>query len=284
MHGAGWKSLVTAAVLVLAGGIPVALGASIGVNYVDTGDGGVQDGTSDALAPAEVAGAPGYEQVNWNNLGRWGGGVGVKDSTGNASGVTVTWDSNNTWGIGIGTATPNNKLMNGYIDATGQPNRDSDVPYQFWWNENKPEVCAIGLSAWLAAQGATSYKVIVYTDGDTWDQGRKSEYWLQSPGDLNDPPQALGADLTSHVFAVDAANFDGTFSQIPLSANSVDAAAAGNYIVFSGLTADRFMLRTEERDYRATINGMQIVAVPEPTSIGLFLLAAMGLLARRRAA
>lgn len=284
MRGIGWKSAVIAAVAVLIAGLPVAWGASVGVNFVDTGDGGVQDGTGDALTSAEVAGAPGYEQANWNNLGRWGAGTGVKDSTGAASGVTITWDSNNTWNLGIGTGTPNNKLMNGYIDATGQANRDGDVPYQFWWNENKPEACAIGLSAWLAAQGATSYKVIVYTDGDTWNENRKSEYWLQSPGDLNDPPQALGADLTSHVFALDAANFDGTFSRIPLSANSVDAAAAGNYIVFSGLTADRFMLRTEERDYRATINGFQIVAVPEPASIGLFLLAAMGLLARRRAA
>lgn len=284
MRGVEWKLGVAVAALLTCAGLPAAWGSSVGVNFVDTSNGGVQDGTSDALAPGEVAGAPGYEQANWNNLGRWGATVGVKDSTGAASGITVTWDSNNTWAVGIGTDTPNKKLMNGYIDATGQANRDTDVPYQFWWNENKPEVYASGMSAWLAAQGMSSYMVIVYTDGDTWDQGRKSEYWLQAPGDLNDPPQALGADLSTHVFAMDTANFNGTFVQIPLSANSVDAAAPGNYIVFSGLTADRFMLRTEERDFRATINGMQIVAIPEPASIGFFFMAALGLLARRRSA
>lgn len=286
MRGIGWRSAVAAAAAVLIAGLPLAWGSSVGVNFVATGDGGVQNGTGDALAAAEVAGAPSYAQANWNNLGRWGAGTTVNDSTGAASGVAITWDSNNTWSIGIGTATPNDKLMNGYLDATGQANLDSDVPYQFWWNENKPEACARGIGAWLAAQGATSYDVVVYMDGDET-SGRVAEYWLQAPGDSNDPPQALGSILTPQVFVKDTANFAGTFVQAPLSANSADAAAEANMIVFTGLTADSFILKTEEisgNALRATISGFQIVAVPEPASIGLFMLAIMGLLARRRAA
>jgi hypothetical protein len=255
----------------------------IGANFVATNDGGVQDAVADALAVDELAGAPDFEQVNWNNLGRWGSSVGVKDSTGAASGVLVTWDANNTWNTGAGTTTPNRKLMNGYIDALGLANVDTE-PYGFWSNDNKPQAFVTGLSAWLAAQGQPAYDVIVYTDGDAR-EGRKSEYWLQEASGGN-PPTTLGADLTPHVFAMDPINFQDTdaFTQIPLSANSVDDAAEGNYIVFKGLTADSFLLRTEEQTFRATINGFQIVAVPEPASIGLLGLGAIGLLVRRRPA
>ena len=77
----------------------------------------------------------------------------MNDSTGAASGVTVTWDSNNTWNTGAGNSTADRKLMHGYLDATGQANWET-VPYQFYWNENKPEAYVHGLGAWLAAQGS----------------------------------------------------------------------------------------------------------------------------------
>ncbi|MBP7933016.1 MAG: PEP-CTERM sorting domain-containing protein [Phycisphaerae bacterium] len=278
MRGVGWKQVAAVATVLLCAGLPAAWGSSVGINFTDSGD--------ENLGAAESAGAPGYAQVNWNNLGRWGQGVAVNGSDGAASGITVTWDSNNTWRLGIGFGTPDYKLMNGYVDATGVANLDTAVPYNFWDNANKPEVCARGVSAWLAAQGAPSYNVVVYTDGDET-SGRVSEYWLQEPGDSNDPPTALGGILTPQVFVKDVINFSGTYIQAPLSANSADTAAEANMIVFTGLTADSFILKTEEISgsaLRATINGMQIVAVPEPASIGLFLLAAMGLLARRRAA
>jgi hypothetical protein len=262
-------------------GVSSASASIIGVNFVNNGGGFVQDGAVDALTPAEMAGAPGYTQMHWNNLGRWGQNVNAIDGTGAASGALVTWDSAWTWNTGVGAATPNHKLMHGYLDATGQPN-DNNTPYSFWDNKNKPEVYVSGLSAWLAAQGATSYNVVVYFDGDAT-AGRKAEYWLQ--GSLGgDPPNALGADLTSHVFASDVENFSGTFTQVPLSANSLDNAAAGNYLVFTGLNADNFILRTEEQSFRATISGMQIAVVPEPASLSLLGLGALALLARRRQA
>ncbi len=161
--------LLSAAVTAALAGLVSA--GPIGINYVDIGDPGVQNGTADALLPTESAGAPGYAQVGWNNMGRWGATVPLNDSTGAATTATTTWDSNNTWNDGAGVGSPNAKLMNGYLDATGQPN-DNSIPYQFFNNANKPEVYITGLAAWLTSQGAASYKVVVYTDGDNT-SGRK---------------------------------------------------------------------------------------------------------------
>lgn len=279
-------SLLCAAVAAALAG--VASAGPIGINYVDNGDPGVQNGAADALLPTESAGAPGYAQVGWNNMGRWGATVAINDSTGAATGATTTWDSNNTWNDGAGVASPNAKLMNGYLDATGQTNVNTP-PYQFFWNENKPEVYITGLAAWLTGQGAASYKVVVYTDGDNA-SGRKGEYWLQAATG-GDPPTVLGADLTSHVFVSDVSNFSGTFTEVPLSANTLATAGEGNFLVFSDVSADSFILRTEEWPsgvagdaLRAQINGIQIIpnVVPEPASIAVLALAGAGLISRRR--
>ena len=244
---------------------------SIGINFVATGNGGVQDGIGDSLGVDEEAGAPGYTQNNWNNLGRWGGGTAITKFSNKVTftgvSVTCTWDSNNTWNDGAGTSTPNRKLMNGYLDATGQVNFN-DPPYLFWDNRNKPEMYIKGLGAWLAAQpGAIGYTVVIYADGDGTDN-RRAEFWLQATdGGAADPPTGLGADLTPHIFLNDASNFTGTFTQVPNTAISLDTASAGNYIVFTGLTADSFILRTEEQTFRAAINAVQVIATYPPSTV-----------------
>src|SRR5262245_35928070 len=103
-----------------------ATAATIGVNFVNDGNGGVQNGDSDSLNADELAGAPGYAQTNWNNFGRWGQTVAANDSSGAASGVTFTWDSNNTWQNGASQATPDGKLMYGYLDANGSGNVNNE--------------------------------------------------------------------------------------------------------------------------------------------------------------
>src|SRR4051812_19807470 len=197
-----------------------AAGPSVGVKYVDNTNSGVQNSNVDSLGAAESAGAPGYQQTNWNNMGRWGQTVGLNDSTGAAAaGVTTTWDSNNTWRTGSDTSTPNGKLMYGYLDSLGRPNVDS--PFTFFGSngttDNRPIAWVQGLSGWLASKGATTYSVVLYADGDGTD--RKAEYWLQSASG-GDPPNTLGPDLTSHVFVSDTSNFSGTFTQVPLTSNT----------------------------------------------------------------
>ncbi len=281
--------LVIAAVLLL---VASASAAAVGVNFVDSNgvgadpDNGVQDGIQDSLAPADLAGAPGYEQLNWNNLGRWGTPDFVPplhDHAGVSTGINVTWDSNNTWRDGADLGTPNGKLMYGYIDSTGNPNQDGP-PYQGFNNANKPDIRFTGLSAWLSSVGASSYSVLIYTDGDAT-EGRTAEYWLQSilsPPDQDFNNLTLGPDLSSHIFNKDTDNFAGTFTQIPAAANSLANAASGNYMVFDGLTADQFLVRTEERDFRGQLNGIQIVAaVPEPSTLVLLALGGLILLKSR---
>lgn len=242
--------------------------ASIGANYVTSNDGGLQNGATDALLAEESAGAPSYGQVNWNNLGRWGQTTSLMDSSGASSGVTVTWDSNNTWNNGADTSNPDGKLMYGYLDATGSGAGNNEYStaagaYHFWWNENKPEAYVTGISTWLATQSVTKYDVVVYLDGDDTG-GRVCECWLQA-GSAGDPPSTLGADLTSHVFVRDDANFSGTYTQVPLTANSLANAGSGNYVVFTDVTADSFILRTEERAFHAAfISGFQIVPRTSP--------------------
>jgi len=268
------SKLIFAITLLVAVSAGTAPAATIGINFVNNGNGGVQNGDADSLSPEEPAGAPGYAQTNWNNFGRWGQTVGANDSSGAASGITFTWDSNNTWQNGADTGNPDGKLMHGYLDATGTGsgnNEYSTTPgaYHFFWNENKPEVYVTGISTWLAAQGATKYSVVVYLDGDTT-AGRRCECWLANGLD-GDPPTTLGSDLTSHVFTRDSANFAGTYTQVPLSANSLGNAADGNYVVFTDVTANSFVLRTEERDFHAAfIAGFQIIPTTTVTPPAIF--------------
>jgi hypothetical protein len=258
---------------------------NIGVNYVNTGNSGVQDGEVDSLGTTEVAGAPAYTQDNWNNLGRWGDLTPLNDDSGAASSVNVAWDANNTWQNGASTNTSDGKLMYGYLDATGGANVDGP-PYNGNDNVNKPDAMVTGLSSWLSSVGGVDYSVVVYTDGDK-NEGRIGEYWLQSFTGTSLGDLTLGADLTSRVFVSDEANFSGTFTQVPLSADSVANAMSGNFIVFNNLSSDSFLLRTEEWDspsqQRVQINGFQIVAVvPEPGTLSLLGLGALGLMVFRR--
>ena len=113
---ARWTFLVSCA----QGFVKLASAQSVGINFLSTRDPAAE------LAPAESAGHPDVAQANWNNTN--GGANGTEanmrspsfgelvDSTGAASGVTMTWAANTTWNTSNGSGSPDAKLMNGYID------------------------------------------------------------------------------------------------------------------------------------------------------------------------
>lgn len=270
----GW--LATGALaLALAGN---ASAGSIGLKLGINGNGGLQSAATGALLPTDQAGASPYTQANWNVLGRWGDSSGntlftVLDSDGNPTPVIVNWDANNIWsqaGGGTPTAqgTPDGNLMNSYDDSNGAAN--VAVANTVYGNNvaNKPLVYIAGLSAWLAAQGAAAYDVVIYSDGDAV-SGRVGEYWLQN---ASGPTSGLtiGDDLTTHVFVCDRANFVSTltFSGVPGTVQNGQLSQRGNfqgnYAVIPSVTSDSFLLRTAEFNSRAQINAIQIVPRATP--------------------
>lgn len=245
----------------------LASAATIGVNYVRTGD-RVNNTDLNSLPPEAQAGAPGYEQANWNNLGRWGDSIILNDSTGAASGVTIAWDATGTYsqsGTVADQLDPNANLMNSYVDSNGSANTDFNLSLYSNSGNNKPLVYVSGLSAWLTAQGVTSYDVVLYSDGDAT-SGRAGEYWLVN---ASGPYSAMvtNGDMSTHVFIRDSANFISTLSyvEVPQTSASGLGAQIGNFTVFKGLSADSFLLRTAEFNTRAPINAIQIV--PRTTAV-----------------
>ncbi|MBP7935509.1 MAG: DUF2341 domain-containing protein [Phycisphaerae bacterium] len=278
MSQLGFRLTVALGLILIGVSAGLAPAQSIGINFVANSGSGIQETSGDSLGVDEVAGAPGYAQDNWNNLGRWGSNITLSKFSNKVTftGVTIVcaWDSPNIWNDGAGTSTPNCKLMHGYIDAPGKPNDDVTTPYQFWTGNittaNVPQVFVKGLAAWLAAQpGATGYSVVIYSDGDAT-EGRRSEYWVQETTSTAMPPDSLGSVLTPHVFLQDSVNFTAAapvFTQVPITANTLETAGIGNYIVFTGLTADQIIIRSEEQTFRSQINAVQIIATYPPSTV-----------------
>ena len=73
----------------------------------------------------------------------------------------------------------------------------------------------------------------------------------------------------------DTATFDGTFNEGNSGTNE-------NYVVFRGLTSGSFSVDMESTPGRGAVNGIQVVAIPEPTSLALFVLGSFLALAIHR--
>jgi hypothetical protein len=256
-------ALLGAAVVGLASA-SAASAATISVDWFGTG--GAAGVTQ--MTPAETAGV--VPVANWNSFEGTDStsAQALVDSTGAATGATVTWDSNNTWNTGVAVTNGDTKMMKSYLDTS---------------DTSTTTVTVTGLPT-----STEPYAVIVYYDGDNGANNRVGRY-------------AIGSQV---FWGRDAANatFDGTYTlaQSPVdpiagggAVDNNNAAAltvpAGNYMIFTGIT-DSFVLTGQasvagDATNRGGINGIQIVplsAVPEPTSLAVVGLAGVALIGRRR--
>lgn len=221
-----------------------------------------------SLTAGETAGAPGFEQTNWNNIGRWGNPTGLNDGTGApATGVSVKWDATGMWTNNANEALGgNHKLMKSYLDSDGGVM--TTFAGVFGTNDDKPTILLTGIDTWMTANGLTSYSVVVYSDGDSASGQRAAKVWMAA-ADAGNPvggDPGLGADLTSRVDIWDNSNWgtNPTFTRVTGTTGN------GNYTVFTGQTAGSFYLRLEEAGtdaWRSPINGFQIIGTTVPLTV-----------------
>jgi len=242
-------------VRILAGAAALAVGTMahaaptpfIGVNFV----GGSANGAPTSLAAGDVAGL--VPQSNFNNVANASGAaIALNNSSGGATGVTLTFAGAGTWGSGSGSASPNAALLNGYVDGTD----NGSNTYTF---NNVP---------------AGKYNIIVYALPDGLD-GR-------------DQSLVLNGDVANTLFmSSEAGSGFAANGFVRATATSKDGPGAiGNYFEFDNVSpqAGTFALVGTSLTFRNFSNGIQIVNadVPEPATLGLVALGGIAMLARRR--
>ena len=242
----------SAAVLALVAiGIAEATAAGmIGINFTDSGEGN--------LGTSEIAGA--VPQDFFNNVG----GVGFINSTGllNDDGLETTVSmvgnpSNGDHFLGTVPVSSDAKFMDGYWDVTENP-------------------VTLNFSNLNSLTDGQAYSVLVYTDGDGL--LRRGQFEL------------LNATTGNAVyFTEDNGDFpiNGTTLNYVRSLATTDTQAEAltginNYVRFDGVTGNSFSIRAfgsgpNTDALRAPINGIQIVTVPEPSTL-LSLVGSVGML------
>ncbi|MGB2754733.1 MAG: PEP-CTERM sorting domain-containing protein [Phycisphaerae bacterium] len=221
----------------------------IGINFYKTGAG------QQMLDPSEEAGVE--PQVHWNNV-YWNGKSQLHNDSGLVTAVSVATttskDRDATW-VPVGPSSSGDfRLMRQYIHSEG----------------SGMTVIVSGLEPPFTTHG---YDVIVYFDGENGSADWVTQYTIGVDGTTI--ATVYGRD------AKDTVQWDGTFVQ-SFGATAA-AATAGNYVRFTGLTASSFTLTATPISGDGPINAIQIVSVPEPTSLALLVLgAAAGLAARTR--
>jgi len=270
-------SVIVGAVM-LAAGIQSVTAQSIGCNFVYSGTGGYKVGPggidnreADSLRPTDMAGAPTFAQMNWNNLSEYGSGVTLTNSAGVATALTIQWNAPNiaSSGTAAGLGTPDGKLMDGFLqnaypnatilNVSGYTNVLS-IPQ----SAGAPMAYVGGLQSWYQSQGAASYAVVIYqTAGTAYDT---DQMWVESvAGSPFNGTMAAGPDLTPHLFNVLDNIFSGTYLPIPGSAtNNNNKVYGDNYGVFTGLTNDAILIRTGDTNESwgtGAMNGFQIVPI-----------------------
>ena len=226
--------------------------APIGVNFV--GGGGT-------LAPSDVAGHPDVEQSNWNNLtGSTGTSVAITDEDGNDNGgtLTITYSAPSVFQTGIGTATADQRLMNGYLDSRPA-------------NGNPATVTVTGVPFDV-------YQIYFYSDGDNTSDRQNG--LILNEGTPSEQTVLLTDSGDGDVdFAGD---YEGNSGQIATTSTPPTLETFTGR--FDNVTGSSFTLETTGAGNRGPLQGFQIVVIPEPASLALLGLGGLCLLTRRKRA
>lgn len=229
-------------------------GRSIGVNFVS------DRRAESALGAAEEAGF--VSQVNWNNsipITADNAGTGnaasgdismiatptegvLVDDTGAATDVYILWESSNTYSQDTGTApaTPDQKLMDGYLDAailTG----DVAYPTEIYLDSIPYEL----------------YDLILYVGSDGNDRvGRTT----------------LDYDPATDIFYMTASNwisgaFAGTF--VKAEGTTQETANAAHYTIYKNLTATSVIIENTRVTNNVGLHGIQIVEILDNDNDGM---------------
>jgi hypothetical protein len=211
------------------------------------------------LAPGDTAGV--VAASNWNNVlttaPYTSSASNLVDNTGLATGANVVATALNTWSYGPNPYTnPNAIMMSSYLDGGSGfiPGVNAvvdvtDVPYK-------------------------TYEVIVYFSDSGGDPNGTTGVYTLTDGN--------GASKT--FFGWDTAQFAGTFIQ-STGTYSGDPNSNGNYMIFYGISTSDFSLVASADpslggNLRAPVDSIQIVQLPEPTSVVLLLAGCVAPIAR----
>jgi len=223
---------------------------SIGVNFAGR-EWSIGGNTPQSLNAADTAGVVG--QQNWNNVdpaGADSGGLGqiigphagvISDSSGTATSVTFSYAAQGMWSVNQASGlTGNQQLLNGYSDVEGS---SATGTYNFG-----------NLSYSL-------YNVYVYVSSDG--NGRTG---------------GVSINGGSQTFLLSDANgYDYATPLIRATATTQGSAASAQYVEFQNLTGSSFQVALQNFGSNVGVAGIQIVAVPEPSTMALAVAGGMAL-------
>lgn len=240
------QKVLTALGLALGVGIAATSHAAvISVNFTDSG-GGMGNASADNIAGVVEAGW--WETTSFDGARNDTDPNNLRDSTGAYTGVSLSHDMPGGWwtagttGFNTPTANQNDKMMENYADT---------------WNTHT-----------VTFSNLTGiYDVYVYAARPEENTG-------------------IGAySIGSEIIYLKANDLTGPFVESGFAdpgAAELNADDPGNYIVFRNLDDSTFTLTVSSLGGGVPLNGIQIVAVPEPASVALLGLGGVLVLARRR--
>ncbi len=264
--------LAACTALALAGALVAHADSIISVHFEGSNTQGNYSGigpTGGANNGPLVTGVAGAIPVgNFNNAPGYNSSVPslVEDNSGTASvtSASVSYSGANVYNAYQGTpptSTQDYIMMGGYLDS--QPGQNISITVS-------------GLGSEFTSSG---YKVLIYRNTDS--SGVTGYNVVDSNLVSKDGYLQMLSSTQGGNYPL-SPNYVGSTASTPAGTGST----ASNYVTISGFTGSSFTITginpNFSGDGRPRINGFQIVALPEPASVGLLGLGAISLLSRRR--